>query len=454
MPNHWSAQIARLRSNLIEQQISIAPLIVFRIIFGAMMFIGAIRFIGSGWIEKLFLTPTLFFKFYGFHWVQYPGDFGIYFLHWLSAIAALFIALGFLYRFATICFFLSFTYIELLDATNYLNHYYLVCLLGFLLIFLPANASFSLDQKLGLVKNRNTVSAWCIHILIFQITIVYTYAGLAKLNSDWLFHAMPLSIWLPEHQDLPIIGAILKYKWAAYLFSWGGAIYDLSIAYLLMWKRTRLMAYFMVLIFHTLVGILFNIGMFPIIMISSTLIFFSAEFHEKLLNYLGWKPTASKSPSHRKKEQPPRLKIITWLLGIYMLVQILLPLRFLFYPGHLLWTEEGYRFSWRVMLVEKIGQCTFFIQDSQSERRQEIVNGSYLTQFQEKQMSIQPDFILQFAHFLKTEYESKHGFVDPIITVDAHAALNGRISQRLIDPDINLALIEDDLRPKKMDLTV
>lgn len=428
----------------INQPISIAPLVTFRILFGLTMCFGAIRFWTNDWVSKLYLEPKLFFKFYGFEWVQHPGIFGLQLLFGIVIISSLGIAVGLLYRLSAVLFFLSFSYIELLDATNYLNHYYLACLLGLLLIFLPANADFSLDNYFKIRSKKSAVPAWCINIIIFQLTLVYTFAGLAKLSPDWMLNAMPLSIWLPEHQDLPIVGSLFKYKWAAYLFSWTGAFYDLTIAFFLMWKKTRWFAYGAVLGFHILTGILFNIGLFPLIMITSTLIFFSGDFHQNLLGKLSWQSNQSIvtfESSWMKLGKPI-------LIG-YIALQLVLPMRHWLYDGNLLWTEEGYRFSWRVMLVEKIGLCTFFIQDSASNKKQEIVNGGFLTQFQEKQMSIQPDFILQFAQYLKKEYEQKHGFVDPIITVDSHVALNGRASQRFIDPEVNLANIEDGLHPKK-----
>ncbi len=428
----------------ILQQTSIAPLIVFRILFGLVMCIGAIRFVINGWIQELYVIPKFHFKFYGFEWVNLPSELGMYILFGLIILSSFLVALGLLYRISIIIFFLSFSYVELIDATNYLNHYYLAYLLAFLLIFLPANGSFALDNMFNIQKKISRIPSWCINILILQLTVVYTFAGIAKLNSDWMLNAMPLSIWLPEHQNFPVFGELFKYKLTAKLFSWGGAFYDLTIAYFLMWGRTRNIAYFAVIGFHLATGALFNIGLFPVIMITSTLIFFPSTFHESLLRKLGWKNIEGDYSfgSFARKS-------LSILFAAYIVVQLILPLRHLAYPGDLLWTEEGYRFSWRVMLVEKIGYCTFFIEDSNSNRKQEVVNGSYLTKFQEKNMAIQPDFILQFAHFLKKEFEHKHGFVNSKITVDAHVAMNGKISQRFINPDTNLAEQTDGFLPKK-----
>ncbi len=409
------------------------------------MLFGALRFVYQGWIEKLYLEPTFFFKFYGFSWVQPLGETGMYFLFGLIALSAFCIMLGCFYRLASICFFLCFTYVELIDATNYLNHYYLVCLLAFLMIFLPAHRAFSFDVWRKPALRVDRVPAWTINILIFQLSLVYFCAGLAKLNPDWLFRAMPLKIWLLERSDFPLLGYFFQFPITAYLFSWGGAFYDLTIAFFLLNKKTRIFAYILVVLFHLMTNLLFNIGLFPLIMISSTLIFFSTAFHEKLLAHIGFQKNDHNFYTFPKWNK----RLLQVGLAFFVFLQISLPFRHLFYPGDLKWTEEAYRFSWRVMLVEKTGQSTFFVKDSASGRKSEIINGQYLTKFQEKQMSIQPDFMLQFAQYLKSQYQKQFNYTNPIVTVNAHVALNGRVSQQFIDPMINLANIEDGFAPKK-----
>lgn len=438
----------------LKEKKGITPLITFRILFGALMMVGAIRFMYYGWIERLYGEPKFFFKYYGFEWVTPLSTQGMYVVFILIALSAFCIMLGLFYRLATIIFLLTFAYAELIDATNYLNHYYLVCLLAFLMIFIPANRAFSLDVWRNPDWRLTQVPAWTIYILIAQLTIVYTFAGIAKLNYDWLVRAMPLSIWLPEHRDLPVLGYFFQFQETAYLFSWFGAFYDLTIAYFLMNKHTRWFAYLAVIVFHVLTKLLFNIGLFPFIMIFSTLIFFPASVHEKWLKWIGYnrftKPQKRYMKPHKVRDflQKFHKPILYPLLILFFIIQLLLPLRHFLYKGNLLWTEEGYRFSWRVMLVEKSGQAIFKIKDPKTGRQSEIINGYYLTQYQEKQMCIQPDFILQFAHFIQKEYQAKHGIEHPIVTVDAHVVLNGRLSQQFIEPTVNLATIKPSLLPK------
>jgi len=218
----------------------------------------------------------------------------------------------------------------------------------------------------------------------------------------------------------------------------------LTIAYFLMYYRTRPFAYVLVVIFHLLTYLLFNIGLFPLIMIFGTLIFFPANFHRKLLSFIGYRTKTSKTFDYQKSIN----KSILSLIVLYFVVQVFLPFRHYLYPGNVLWTEEGYRFAWRVMLVEKHGFATFYVHNPENNTKTEIVNGRYLTLFQEKQMCIQADFILQFAHFLKKEYQSLHHIKNPVVTVDSYVALNGRTSQRFVKPDVDLVEIEEGFLPK------
>jgi hypothetical protein len=264
---------------------------------------------------------------------------------------------------------------------------------------------------------------------------------------------MPLKIWLPADEHYPIIGSLLKERWIAYFFSWFGAIYDLSIGFFLLNKRTRCWAYFFVVAFHLMTGWLFKIGMFPYIMIFLTIIFFSEKFHLNLI----YRIRGIISPSNKSTPSEPTkrwelTKLKEWFIGgiisVYFIFQLLIPFRYLLYPGNLFWTEEGYRFSWRVMLMEKSGIAFFYVRNPETGQESEVINSNYLTHLQEKMMSTQPDMILQYAHFLDNEYK-KHGIKDPIVTVKCYVTLNGSGSRLFIDPSVDLSKEMESFSAKK-----
>jgi hypothetical protein len=422
----------------------IAPLAVLRIAFGAILFISTIRFIGKGWVDEFYVRPTFHFPFYGFEWVTPFPAAGMHIVFGLMLLAALFITIGLWYRRAVAVFLLCFIYVELLDKTYYLNHYYFVTIFTFLLLFVPAGRYFSVDgyRKPSLKAVR--VPAWTILILQVQLFLVYFLAGLSKLTPDWMLEALPLRIWLPANSELPVIGSLLAKTWVAYAFSWFGAVFDLSIGALLWNGRTRKIAYVFVVLFHVLTALLFKIGMFPYIMIAATLAFFPAPKKlDELESGRVWRLGEGLSEAAKSGKR----KAMIALLGAYFFVQILLPFRFLFYPGRLFWTEQGYRFSWRVMLMEKNGTCFFYITDPATGRRGEVDNSKFLTSFQERQMATQPDMLLQYAHHLYKVFGQK-GIKDPIVTVESYVTLNGSGSRLYIDSTVNLATQKENLLPK------
>ena len=436
----------KTNSKYLDKESNPYPLAVYRIGFGLLVMFSIVRFWYNGWIESLYLDPGFHFSFLGFSWVKPLGIY-TYFIFIICFISALFVMLGYKYRIAIITLFLSFTYIELMDKTTYLNHYYLVSSLSFLMIFLPCTSYFALDST-----NNRKVPKWTIDSLKLMLLIVYLYAGLAKINSDWLINAQPLKIWLKTKYTIPIIGeTLLQNNYTYYLFSWGGMLYDIFIPFLLLYRRTRFFAFIMVIVFHVLTRILFPaIGMFPVIMIFSCIIFFENSTHKKILDLL---MKIFNRENRLKEVFTPQIhkynrKLIPLFVSVFFLWQVLIPLRSISYPGELFWTEQGYRFSWRVMLIEKAGYTTFKVIDNSSGNSELVDNSLYLTKFQEKQMSFQPDMIIEYAHYIGDTYKKK-GFKDVSVYAESYVTLNGRPSQRFIDPEVDLYNEKINFKNKK-----
>lgn len=411
---------------LLFQQVSIAPLVILRISLGGLLLYSTLRSWQKGWVSELYIEPAYHFSFLS--WVTPVEGSGMYWVFGLMALSSFCILLGAFYRVSTVLFFFLFLYVELLDKTYYLNHYYLITLLTFWLACVPAHRAYSVDVLLFPRIRSLQCARWCILIFQVQLSVVYFFAGLAKVNPDWLLHGQPMATWLPAKYQLPILGSWFHLKETALLFSWLGCLYDLTIWFFLWKKKTRGFAYLAVLAFHILTVILFpRIGMFPAIMIAATLIFFSAKWHQRLLGFL----PGDFSWPEKKEVRPsvsPRSQFISYALGIYLLFQLFLPFRYLFYPGNLFWHEQGYRFSWRVMLMEKNGYTQFILRDPKTGRQQEALVDGYLTAFQEQQLRSQPDMILQFARHLGDEFLEQKGYA-PEVYVKSRLSLNGRRSQ-------------------------
>ncbi len=435
LPNPASQMPIQSWKSYFEEPVSIAGLVTFRILFGLTMVFSTLRFMALGWIENQYTQPIVHFSYYGFDWVKPLQVEGMYLVFGLMALASLLIILGAYYRLASSVFFILFTYVELLDKTYYLNHYYFVSLVSFMLVWVPAHRAYSWDVWRQPKLQLSHIPRWMLGVFRLQLAIVYIYAGMAKISYDWLVLALPLKIWLPAKANLPWIGFIFRYKMTSYLFSWGGMLYDLFIPFLLLYRPTRVWAYLAVIGFHTMTGLLFQIGVFPLVMIMLSLVFFPTKLHQQVLDYVGKGLRAEPSTPRPRRSFSNRM--LPGFFLVFIFIQLLFPWRYVLYPGNFFWTEEAYRFSWRVMLMEKAGTATFYVKDTCTGREGVVVNSEFLNAHQEKQMAMQPDMILQFAHFLGEHY-AQQGLCAPEVRAEVYVTLNGRPSELLIDPRVNL----------------
>lgn len=417
-----------------------ASLAVFRILFGAMMAVGLVRFAWMGWIERSFIDVEMFLKYPGFEWVPFPGPVGIYLLFVVAFVSSLAMLLGWRFRLAATVFFLSFSWIEFIDASNYLNHYYLVSILSLAQIFLPMNRVWSLDRQAGRVPAGDSVPFAAVALLRFQFCVVYLFAGLAKATPDWLFHAQPMSLWMSANVDLPLIGPLMLEPWVHMAASWAGFLYDSLIWIFLLIPGTRLAAYGLVIVFHGMTHLMFPIGMFPFLMTLGTLVFFSAAWPRRFVKFAA-------PVSNRRNEPWGWSRAATVFVFLFVPFQALFPLRnFAFYQGDMNWTEEGMRWSWRVMAREKNGQADFRVRETSTGREWLVPSGQYLARHQELELTGQPDLILQLAHHIHREFARQGRAVE--VRAEAMASLNGRSPAPLIDSRVDLASVKETWAPK------
>lgn len=388
------------------------------------------RFFSNNSIVPFFVEPPFLFKYYGFEWVRPLPEAELKFHFLLLAILSQFILLGLFYRVATTLFFIGFTYVFLLDEARYLNHFYLICLFSFLLIFVPAHRAFSFDALRRPRLRSGTCPAWAPWLLRSQLCIVFFFAGIAKINGDWL-HAQPLRMWLAKRAAMPVIGPYLAQEWTAWAFSYGGLFFDLLIVPFLLWPRTRWWAFSAVALFNLVNGWIFQIGIFPWLTLGATLILFAPKLPHPVRSL--WTSTLP------AREMTPRRKlVILSLAGTYLALQILMPLRHWLYPGAVQWTEEGHRFSWRMKLRDKQSELRLTAHDPVSASTWNVDLSDYINLEQYLAASGQPDMILQLCHHVADDFR-RHGYPDIQIRAHASVSLNGRTEQLLIDPDVDLA---------------
>lgn len=436
MTDALRAMGVRARGHLLAERDGLG-LVAFRALFGLLGFVSAIRFLHYGWVDAFFVNPRFFFRFAFAPFVEPLGTGGMHAVFWIIAASSLLVAVGLFYRAAIATFFVAFTYVQLVDVTNYLNHYYLVSILALLMTAMPLGEVGSIDAwRRG--RRRATLPGWCWTVLRFQVGVVYTFAGIAKLSPDWLVHAQPLDIWLSSRAGMPIVGPVLALPWMPHAMSWGGCLYDLTITGWLLATRTRPYAFAVVIAFHAMVGLLFPIGMFPYIMVACATVFFDPAWPRR---FLGRASAIAIEPA-RGAPAGPWFAPAAALFAVFAAIQILVPLRTFAQSGNVLWDEHGMRFSWRVMVREKNAVVTYLVEDPRTGRTIEVAPRAYLDARQEREFATQPDLVLQLGKQVGRDWEERTG--GPVrVRAEVLASLNGRRTRHLVDPAVDLTKLED-----------
>jgi hypothetical protein len=416
--------------------VSSASLEALRIAFGLLVAASALRFLARGWVGSLHLAPEHHLTYPGFDWVAPLPGAGASLHVAVVAFAGLAIAVGWRSRAALGVFLVAFVWMELIDAALYLNHYWLMTLLGALLFVLPVGRAWSFDAWTGRVTPSSEVPVWMVWAARSQVGIVYVVAGIAKLNADWLLRGEPLGMWLAARGDRPLVGSLFDLPLTPLVASWAGAIFDLTIVGWLVWRRSRPWAYVAVVVFHLSTAALFQIGLFPWAMMALTPVFFAPSWPERMLRRIG--VVVPRPPQADAPTTP------TWVrraaLGL-VVVNLVVPLRHYAYAGDVTENEAGYYGSLRVMLTEKTGTARFLVTDPTTDQAWTVAPGDYFEPWQVGQLASRRDLLITAAHVVAAEARADgHPRVE--VRADAWVSINGRQRRRLVDPALDLAALE------------
>ncbi|MCH7523686.1 MAG: HTTM domain-containing protein [Bacteroidetes bacterium] len=426
-----------------------SALIVFRIIFGLLIFSESVGAIFTGWVKRTLIDPEFTFSFIGFEWLQpLPGNW-MYVYYAIMGVFGFCVMIGYKYRFSIIAFTILWTATYLMQKASYNNHYYFLCLLSVVMIFLPANTCYSVDAKQNPHIKSNSMPRWSALILMFNIFLVYTYGSIAKMYPDWLDTSV-FELLMKSKQHYFIIGDLLQQKWLHYFLAYGGILFDGLIIPLLLFKPTRKWAFIISVFFHLFNSIVFQVGIFPYLSLAFAVFFFEPRTIQKL--FLKKKHFYDNAEVIIPKYKTPLLIILSG----YLIVQLLLPLRHHLIQDNVLWTEEGHRMSWRMMLRTKGGIVKYKVIDKSNYSEIPVKLSDYLSEKQSVIASTKPDVIWQFAQYLKKDFKAKG--IDVEVYVNCKISVNGKPLKQLIDPEIDLASVKwnafkhsDWILPSKQD---
>ncbi|MBC6409140.1 MAG: HTTM domain-containing protein [Ekhidna sp.] len=406
-----------------------SPLVVFRIFFGLLITAECIGAVFTGWVHETFILPKFTFTVIGLEWLQPFSANGMIYYFLAMGLLGILIALGLFYRASTFAFTGMWTIVYVMQKSHYNNHYYLLILLSAAMFLLPAHKAKSLDVHWKFTVPSDTCQRICHWFFIIQILIVYCYASIHKMNPDWAA-GKPLDIWFAGKSDFWMIGPLLDTDWMPYLIAWGGIIYDGSITFLLLFRKTRKIGFILSIVFNLFNSAVFHIGIFPYLMILLTVFFYPPETVRNIF----FKKKPKIYPIQRKLSLD-----WTFVLALYFLVHLTFPLRHHFFKGQPSWTEEGHRLAWRMMLRSKSGPVKFNIVDKETGLREQIKLKDYLIPNQISSFKGKPDMIWQFAQYLK-KAKAKEG-KDVAVFVEANISLNGHPRRQLIDSNVDLAAV-------------
>lgn len=412
------------------QPIDNAPLVLFRIFFGLLLALETIGSIFTGWVDKMLIAPTIHFPYIGFEWLTPLPGIGMYLYFIVMGILGLFIMLGFHYRWSMGLFTLLWTGSYLMQKASYNNHYYLLILVCIIMFFLPAHQYASVDAKRNPKIKSLTMPKWCSWVMIGQMTLVYFFATLAKFYPDWLDGTFTQLLFSRLHR-FPILGTIFTEHWFHIFIAYAGIVFDGLIIPALLWKRTRNIAVLAALFFHIFNSFTLQIGIFPYFALSFVVFFYPSEHIRKLF--------FKNKPSLINDDLLPYPKPVglTFFFILFFTLQVLLPLRHYFIKGDVLWTEEGHKMSWRMMLRERSGYAHFKVVDKKTKEEIPYNWTRELTKKQINMISTKPDAIWQMAQHIKKMFEKENKEV--CVYVDSQVSINGKKPLPLIDTSVDLA---------------
>ena len=427
-------------NNILFQRIDNSQIIIFRIFFGLLMAVECWGSIATGWVNETFVKTKFSFTFIGFEWTRFLLGETMYFIYGFLGLMGILIMLGAFYRLATILFALGWSLVYFMQKEHYNNHYYLVMLIAWFMVFIPANRYKAVDVWIWPQIRSNYTYLWTRLIFIFQLLIVYTFAALAKLYPGWMngdflmIRYRSVARWAEKNIAWEPLTEMLQSRGFAQGFSWLGFGFDLLIVPLLLWKPTRVFAFFAALFFHIFNSVSLHIGIFPYFALALAVFCFPPESMRKLFfpRKTSFVPgSAEFQPRHKNQT------VFTLIFWTYIIWQIYLPVRHWHIPGDVLWTEEGHRLSWRMMLRTKSASTQFFMVDKKTGVKSSVNLNEYMTGLQRNRVATRPDMIWYFVQYLKKDQLKKGKEIE--VYVDSRLSINHGPYHEYIDKTVDLA---------------
>lgn len=401
----WSALAGRW-----QKETDGAGLAVVRIAVALAVLFEILEICLTGQVIELLVEPQISFKYAFFAWLGRPQGLMPHVLAWTLVVLAATVAIGWRTRWTSILLASGYCYWFLIDAANYSDHGYLVCLLLILIAWLPTNRWASADVYMDR-ELRTTVPGWTVELLRTQLILVYFFFGLALLNGDWL-NGAPLLAWVETEAEENWLARLLSGQ-TGLIRSMAIClpILYLSVGPLLCWRRSRLIALVLITAFQIFDWFTFQLSVSPLLLTLVNLVFFEPSHVRAIGNWLvlgltrvpltgliwktlcrlGWlvdacvswfddtpllgpatasgvnstaaNPPSAKTASKEKAaaRSPQAVNVLAktsapqWAIALWLLIQVWMPLRYMTLETNPDWTDLATTFAWRGQHRDK--QC-------------------------------------------------------------------------------------------------
>lgn len=390
---------------------------MFRLLFGIMMAIHLVYLIFTGAIDYYFISPVFRFSYPGLNWIPVLEPVFIKVGVGVSIVMAAFIALGIRVRLSAIILTAIYGFLIVSTPSFFKHHHYQFLLVSFLLSFIPTDRSLAMFSRARTNPKTLTNLSLELFALRMQMVIPYFFGGLSKLvNHDWVSRETAQMILAIKFDQTPISEIL------AQAMTYGGMLFDLLIGVLLFVPTTRKLAFVLAVGFNITNFFLFDVDVFPLVMLAGCVLFVAPPKE--------W-------PVDFGQIETRTSMLGRAMVGIFLVLQFLIPLRHFVIPCNVFWTGEGYMMGWNMIDSLKSNRIEFTVIDPVNNLTYQIQATDFFTKRQCAMLARFPEFAPQAARFV-AQQGMKWNISQPEVRVSIIVSKNGRTPQQLVNESIDL----------------
>jgi vitamin K-dependent gamma-carboxylase len=190
-------------------------------------------------------------------------------------------------------------------------------------------------------KSEAKVPFWNYFLIKFQFFVLYFIAGCKKFSTEWLLEWQHSISNLSSNWIFTPFRFVIGSEWTdQIMIHWFAAVFDTSITFFLIYKKSRPMALLFCSTFHIMNSRLFNIGMFPWVCLVELPLFCEYEWPRRFWRKLKCSTASSteRTIANDKNVTTKRTlkeRFTTFLILIYCCLQLFLPFSHFITKGYI-----------------------------------------------------------------------------------------------------------------------